>query len=85
MLEDHEERIRALERGSGTLTVALEKHLTWAETIWQEQQKTTARLEDLISTLAKDLSGVSRKLWMILGACSLAAGSTGIITWILSK
>jgi hypothetical protein len=84
-LQDHEERIRSLEERHTSLAIALEKHLTWAETIWGEQQKTIARLESLIEKTTDTVSKVSQKLWMILGACSLAAASTGIVTWLLSK
>lgn len=85
VLEDHEARIRALERGQGQLTVSLERHLARSETIWDEQQRTSARLETLITKVVDELGATSKKLWMILGACSLAAASTGVVTWMLSR
>ncbi len=72
------------ERSYSTLS-RLDQHMTWAETIWEQQQKTTERLEEVLDALLKTVITVSQKLWMILGACSFAAASTGILTWLLSK
>lgn len=85
VLDDHEARIRALERGQGNLTVSVERHLARSEEIWKAQQQTTARLEQLIGKVVAELGATSKKLWMILGACSLAAASTGVVTWALSR
>lgn len=81
---DHEARIRLLESTHGS-NVAFERHMAKSEQIWTNQETTNKRLEALCESTAQTLDQVVKKLWMIIGACSLAAASTGVLTWMLSQ
>jgi len=78
VLSDHEQRLRQLEASNL-------QHLKWAETIWNEQQRTTDRMERLLERHSTAIESMSRKFWMVIGGAMTVTGLSTILIWALSR